>query len=152
MKTTFALFAFLIASTSFAAGPSSKLQWMEGKWINQGANGVTMEEYFTSVDGGMLMAMVRMVDAKGNVTFFEFIRIEERAGNLVLLPMPNGVKGVEFTQKNLTGDVVVFENPKHEFPSLISYEHVSPDTFLLRVEGKMKGEPVKWEFYFHRAK
>ena len=152
MKTTFALFAFLIASTSFAAGNSAKLQWLEGKWISQGADGATTDDYFSSVEGGMMMAMSRMVDAKGNVTFFEFTRIEERGGNLVLMPMPNGVKGVEFPQKTLSTDAVAFENPDHDFPSFISYEHVSPDTLLVRVEGKMKTGPVKWEFYFHRAK
>src|SRR4249919_1622006 len=65
-----------------AALPASvaALSWMAGAWGGT-ADGIEMEEHWTSAKGGSLIGMHRDI-AKGRTVSFEFLRVEEQNAGL----------------------------------------------------------------------
>jgi hypothetical protein len=47
--------------------------------------------------------------------------------------------------------MVVFENPKHDFPQKVGYQRDGADTLLAWIEGTDKGQTRRIEFPYRRA-
>jgi Domain of unknown function (DUF6265) len=130
--------AFVTASPSAQTArpatqtPISVLSWMAGSWAGA-AEGVEMEEHWTSPRGGCMLGLHRDV-AKGRTVLFEFLRIEEQGGKLVYLASPKGAPPTPFTAVEVGPSRVVFENPTHDFPQRILYWRDGTD-LVARVEG-----------------
>jgi ADP-ribose pyrophosphatase len=129
---------YFLATSAIAATPSrlGELSWMAGHWSGN-AGGVSMEEWWTSGKGGLMLAVHRDVTAKG--THFEFLRIEEKDGAITYLASPQGQPGTPFPLKELSTQRVVFENPTHDFPQRIIYWRKGA-SLCARVEGMMNGK------------
>lgn len=123
------LLALMIASLE-------QLGWMAGHWTGN-AEGVESEEHWTSPAGGIMVGMHRDA-APGKRAFFEFLRIEQRADDVVYVAMPRGRSETEFPLKELSRQRVVFENLRHDFPQRIIYWRES-EMLCARVEGKTSG-------------
>lgn len=117
--------------------------WMTGSWQLKTA-GVTMEEHWTSADGGVMLGMHRDVMKDGK-TSFEFLRIEQKDGALVYLAMPGGKPATPFPLKSSTDSRIVFENLTHDFPQRIIYWR-DGKKLCARVEGTIGGkeEAEEW--------
>ena len=73
-----------------AAKSLADLAWMAGSWVStDGAK--TTEEHWTKPAGGIMLGLHR--DVEGAKTAFEFLRIEEKAGKITYLAMPQGRPG-----------------------------------------------------------
>src|SRR5689334_10387972 len=114
------------------------LGWMEGRWIGS-ADGIDMEEHWTSAAGGGLVGMHK--DVKGaRMTSFEFMRIESTPSEgLVYFASPRAAPPTPFTAVELTDKRVVFENKAHDFPQRILYWLDAAGALHARVEGTLKG-------------
>jgi hypothetical protein len=141
MKIAFAL--LMAAQLNAADFPS----WMAGAWGGT-ADGVKMEEHWTSADGGLMLGMHRDVASNGK-TSFEFLRIEKKGTALVYQAMPSGRPPTPFTLKTSTADRVVFENLRHDFPQRILYWRAG-ERLCARVEGKISGKAMSEEWCWSR--
>jgi hypothetical protein len=120
------------------------LSWMSGSWSGA-SRGVEMEEHWTSPKGSSMIGIHRDV-AKGRTASFEFLRIEQQAGRIVYLSMPNGRSpATPFPLKEVSGTRVVFENPAHDFPQRIIYWKEGND-LRARIEGAMNGKAASEEW------
>jgi hypothetical protein len=123
MRYRFLFVAILCSLTlSLAAQETPKIEdlgWMAGHWLGT-SEGVEFEEVWLAPAGRLMLGMHREV-AASKPTWFEFIRIEERADGIFYVAMPGGNPPTDFKMKSVTATRVEFENPKHDFPQRIVY-------------------------------
>ena len=109
------------------------LGWLAESWHSVSDN-VTMEERWIPPDGGIMLAVARVV-IDDEVAAFEFLRIEERDDGIVYVAQPNGRPGVEFRLVETTEQSATFENPEHDHPKRLRYEKLANGTLRVRIEG-----------------
>jgi hypothetical protein len=84
-------------------------------------------------DGATLLGSGRSVKA-GKTSFFEYLRIEARAGQVFYIAQPLGRPATEFVRVSDQPDEVVFENRAHDWPKRLSYRRTQGG-IQVRVEG-----------------
>jgi hypothetical protein len=111
-----------------AKGDIAQLAWLEGRFVaaTGGAKPTRMEEHWGPPGGGAMLGTARTVTSE-KMTSFEFLRIVERDGGLVYIAQPGGGPAVEFVLTELSATRALFENPRHDFPKRIVYEHLPAD-------------------------
>lgn len=135
-----------------AAAAINKLAWLAGHWrMEQG--GRVIDEHWMAPAAGVMLGMARTV-AKGKVVEYEFIQIREGPGGaLFFISRPSGQKEAAFQLTALTDNSVVFENPQHDFPQIISYTLAANGSLLAFIEGPGKdGQTRRVEFPYQRVK
>ena len=112
----------------------TELAFMAGCWRGPSGDGVTIEEYYTAPTENLILGVSRYT--KGTrVTSYEFSTIAREGGEIVLTPRPSGQKPVPFRLTRLDSTGAVWENPSHDFPTLIAYRAGSGDSLIARIEG-----------------
>jgi hypothetical protein len=139
---------FMSAQTAFAAGVA-ELAWLAGSW-KQISSDAPMEALITSPSGGIVMSTWKVVSPAG-LEFYEFEKIEEKDGIVLLTPYPFGQQGVSFAAKEISSTKAVFENPENAFPSRISYLLGEGGALGVRVEGTdERGEEILMNWSMRR--
>ena len=123
-----------VCGADFAKVSIEELSWLAGAW--QSASGT--EEHWLPPAGGLMLGMHREV--RGGGATFEFLRIEARGGDLVLVAQPGGQPGVEFVLAERGPQRAVFVNPEHDFPQRIVYEIESSGALRAAAESCRDGE------------
>ncbi|HUF18411.1 MAG TPA: DUF6265 family protein [Thermoanaerobaculia bacterium] len=132
--------ALLTASMTLSAAELPG--WMTGTW--RATNGDAISEEIWSAADGTLMTGTNRVIATGKTTWFEFLRIENRDGNLIYVAMPGGRPGTEFAAEKVEPSRITFENPEHDFPQRIIYWR-DGERLCARIEGgDGKGQEWCW--------
>lgn len=113
----------------------SDLAFMSGCWRGNlaGRNG-TIEERYNPIAGGLMLGTSQTV-VNGRTVFFEFIKIEQSEGGIVMTPAPKGRPSVPFKLVSLDGKKAVFENLEHDFPKRIIYQLRDDGSLAARIEG-----------------
>jgi hypothetical protein len=110
------------------------LGFMTGCWRGPSGDGTTIEEYYTAPTDNLILGVARYT--KGTrVTDYEFSTIAREGSEIVLTPRPSGQKPVPFRLTRLDSTGAVWENPAHDFPTLIAYRPGSGDSLIARIEG-----------------
>lgn len=117
--------------------------FLAGHWVGT-STGVEMEEFWLRPKGDMMLGLHRDV-ARGRETFFEFLRIEDRGGELVYIASPKGSGNIEFPLAEIENGAVVFENLEHDYPQRIIYRRQG-ESMTVRIEGVIDGnfEATEW--------
>ncbi|MEM0928405.1 MAG: DUF6265 family protein [Pseudomonadota bacterium] len=114
--------ATLLASP--VQGPESAAPaWLEGCWVSRGGG---TEERWLSAGGGLLFGH-NVVRRRGEVVFFEQLRIEATQNGSVFFAYPRGVGPTRFKESARTGASITFDNPEHDDPQRIIYEREGDD-------------------------
>lgn len=148
--------ALVIAGAVVTAPSSSRIQqlrWMSGCWEQRDRQS-TVQEIWTTPDGGMLFGVGRTIARRENrdsTVSFESMRIFERDGKLVFAAQPSGQPSAEFTERELTDSTVVFANPTHDFPQFVRYFRRGPNGLHARVDGKMDGRDQGFDSRYRRV-
>lgn len=102
--------------------------FLSGCWESQEDDGgLLLEERYSPARGGVMMGSSRYLRG-GDLTSFEFSRIVESGGGVVLVPYPGGVPSAVGLRLTEAGPGHArFENPGHDFPVRIDYTHATPD-------------------------
>lgn len=110
----------LILTAGAHAAPAAppQLDWLAGHWCGTGQPRV--EEFWLPPAGGELLGLNRTIQ-QDRVVAFEFLRIAEHDGALSYLAQPGGRPLTAFRWTAGGKDWVRFENPRHDFPTLIEY-------------------------------
>lgn len=158
MRATFAgtmLLSLLTGST--AATPADRsprgladLAFMAGCWQGQSGGGATIEEYYTPPADNLMLGLSRYT--KGSrVTSYEFSTIALEGTEIVLTPRPAGQEPAPFRLTRLDSAGAVWENPAHDFPTLIAYRPGPGDSLVARIEGPGQGGKRTAEWRMGRA-
>jgi hypothetical protein len=135
------LLPLLIGAPSPAPAPAqgtsptlADLAFMAGCWRGPSGDGVTIEEYYTAPSENLILGVSRYT--KGTrVTSYEFSTIAREGSEIVLTPRPSGQAPVPFRLTRVDSAGAVWENPSHDFPTLIAYRAGSGDSLIARIEG-----------------
>lgn len=146
------LFAAALATAPPAPEPDiSRLAWMSGCWMQVRANG-RVDEQWMAPGGGMMLGMSRTLK-DGKVREFEFLRIAPGPdGRLAFVAKPSGQAEAAFPLKEITRDMVVFEDPAHDFPQRILYKRVDASTIIGRIEGQIGGQARAIDYPYTRCR
>ena len=96
-----------------------RLAWLVGSWIER-KQGVETDVHWIAPKGGIMLGVNRTVRAAGK-TSFEFMRIARTPSGISYCASPAGGTATEFHVVEAGDKKVVFENPKHDFPTRILY-------------------------------
>jgi Domain of unknown function (DUF6265) len=120
---------------SQAAPPTlADLAFMAGCWRGPSGDGVTIEEYYTAPTDNLILGVARYTKG-ARVTDYEFSTIAREGSEIVLTPRPSGQEPVPFRLTRLDSTGAVWENPSHDFPTLIAYRRGTGDSLIARIEG-----------------
>ena len=99
----------------------TSLAWLSGAWSQKGKEGRWAEEYWTPPRGHIMIG-AGLTGRDKSTRSFEHMRIVvDQQGRTVFYGMPGGALAVAFPMVRQEPQLVVFENPAHDYPQRISY-------------------------------
>jgi hypothetical protein len=130
-----ALAAVLASATAGAQGNDvGRAAWLAGCWELRTARRVVLEMWMPPA-GDLMLGASRTVVAGGAAREFEHLRLRARGDTLIYTAIPSAQRETEFRSTSVTSNMMVFENPAHDFPRKIIYRRLAPDSVVARVEG-----------------
>jgi hypothetical protein len=143
-------FAAALSTTPAPEADIGRLAWISGCWVQMRANG-RVDEQWMKPDGGIILGMSRTL-RDGKLREFEFLRIAPGPdGRLAYVAKPSAQAEASFPLKELTDDLVVFEDPDHDFPQRILYKRVDSNTIIARIEGSIDGKARSVDYPYKRC-
>lgn len=129
-----------------------KLNWVLGTWEMATPEG-TFTEHWVKDNDSSYTGHGMMVSPKGDTLFSEHIKLEQSGTTVYYKPVVSGQNNGQetvFTEKSLSADEVVFENPTHDFPQRIIYKKPSDSTLYARIEGTSNGQERQEEYQYKK--
>jgi len=127
-----------------------QLDWLAGCWAHDGRDEGSVEHWLPPA-GAAMLAVSRII-RDGRMVSYEFLRVEEtRDGTLRLIAMPVGQAATAFMLVTTSDNLVVFENPEHDFPQRLTYRLVDADHLLATAEAESDGQLVSIDFPMTRS-
>ena len=127
--------------------------WLIGLWENKTSKGSIYEEWVPANEYELLG---RSFAVHGKDTaVFEKIRLVNEAEGMFYIPAvsnQNEGKPVRFGLTSITDKKLIFENPDHDFPQVISYTLITQDSIEAQISGSVQGEDRKKQFPMKRIK
>ena len=111
----------------------SELSFLAGKWKTKNANSSFEEHWMAPADGSMI-GMGREMDGN-KMQFHEYLRIEQRKDGIFYVAQPMGKAPTDFRLTNENTNTLMFENPEHDFPKVITYEKRIDGSLCITVSG-----------------
>ena len=142
----------LAASGVSAAEPASGIQrlaWLQGCW-EMASPERTVEEHWMAPRGGSMVGVGRTLRGSDLVEY-ELVVIREKGAQLAYEAHPSGQPSATFVSETVGDKAVVFENPGHDFPKRIGYEHAGEDQLLAWIDGGANSEAPRMQFDYKRA-
>jgi hypothetical protein len=125
------------------------LAFMAGCWRGESGDGVTIEEYYTAPTENLILGLTRYT-RRGRVTSYEFSTIAREDTAIILTPRPAGQEPAPFRLTRFESQSAVWENPAHDYPTLIAYRR-SGDSLVARIEGPGREGKRSFEWRMGRA-
>jgi hypothetical protein len=129
-----------------------KAKWLVGTWENKTPGG-SIYETWTKVNEDELAGKSYIVKENDTI-IFETIRLVQEQNGLSYIPIvknQNDGSPVHFESKNISDSELVFENPSHDFPQIISYTKISADSLVAEISGIKNGQERKQTFPMKRV-
>lgn len=130
-----------------------KAEWLIGTWENKTQRG-SMYETWVKISDDELSGKSYILKEKDTIVF-ETIRLLQEQGSLFYIPEvknQNGGLPVRFKSKIASDMELVFENPLHDFPQIISYTKINEDSLVAEISGVKNGKERKQTFPMKRVK
>ena len=128
-----------------------KAEWLIGTWENKTPRG-SIYETWEKVSDRTFSGKSYILKEK-DTTVFETISLFEDQDSLFYIPTvenQNDGLPVRFTAKSISENQLVFENLKHDFPQIITYTRVNPDSLVAEISGINNGMERKLTFPMKR--
>jgi Domain of unknown function (DUF6265) len=130
-----------------------KAEWLIGTWENKTQRGSLYESWAKTSDAEL--AGKSYILKEKDTVVFETVKLVQEQNNLFYIPKvtnQNGGLPVRFTAKTVSDTELVFENPQHDFPQIISYTKISADSLVAEISGTVNGKERKQTFRMKRMK
>lgn len=121
---------------------ASGLDWLTGCHTFTTPRGATIQENWTSTEGGLMLGVNRTI-RNGKAIAFEFLRIDSE---FTYIAMPGGRNETHFRLASKSDSEIVFANPEHDFPKRIIYRKTA-EGIVARVDAG-EGSAKVQEFQF----
>ena len=114
--------------------------WLIGEWQNTSSEGI-LTETWEKLNDSTYAGKSFFVIGKDTVSS-ETIRLEQHGETLLYIPIvknQNNEQPVSFALTSSTTKQMIFENPKHDFPQLISYTRTNKTALVAEISGVVNG-------------
>ncbi len=118
-----------------------KAHWLPGEWQKTDSSG-TLKEIWMPLNDSTYVGQSYFIKEKDTI-HHELIELTQDRENLIYLAKVKGQNNDESIPFKLTKDndtLLVFENPKHDYPQEIEYIFKKNKTLLITVSGIDKGK------------
>lgn len=147
-----ALGSFLIAAWAIKQNSDiKKAAWIIGTWENKTSRGVVYETW-SKIRDSEFEGRSYMIKENDTIVF-EDIRLVQQQNGLFYIPTvknQNAGLPARFAATTITETQLVFENPHHDFPQIISYTRIGADTLVAEISGIKSGQQRKQAFPMKR--
>ncbi len=130
-----------------------KARWLIGTWENKTPNG-SIYETWSKTNDNKFSGKSYILKEKDTVVFENIVLVQEQDGLFYIPTVKNQNDGsaVRFTTKTISETQLVFENPQHGFPQIISYTKISSDSLVAEISGTKNGQEHPQTFGMKRVK
>lgn len=154
-KILIAIVCFIVLSawTMKLTNDITKAKWLIGTWENKTPKG-SIYETWSKISNNEFSGKSYIVKEKDTIVF-ENIRLVQEQGGLFYIPTvknQNDGLPVRFALKTISETQLVFENPQHDFPQIISYTKIISDSLVAEISGTKNGQERKQAFSMKRVK
>lgn len=146
-------FILLCAWTTNQINDIKKAEWLIGTWENKTPKG-SVYETWNKISDTEFAGKSYIVKEKDTIVF-ENIRLVQEQDGLFYIPIvknQNGGLPVRFATKTISETQLVFENPQHDFPQIISYTKITSDSLIAEISGTKNGQERRQIFSMKRVK
>ena len=147
------LFSSILISCSAKKGKIHELQRLNGEWTTI-FHGETISEKWELQGDTMWVGNTSLL-RDGQSFMTEEMNIQLKDGKFVFCTSvkdQNEGLEVKFTLKEHSGNRLVFENLKHDFPQLITYDLKNDKELNAYISGTNQGEKIRMDFNYKRVK
>ncbi len=138
---------------NYSEKPIRKAEWIIGTWENKTQRG-SIYETWVKINDDELSGKSYVLKEKDTV-IFETIKLIQEQDSLFYIPTVNNQNDglpVRFALKSSSDKELVFENPKHDFPQIISYTKINTDSLIAEISGIKNGNKRQQTFPMKRVK
>jgi hypothetical protein len=145
----------LLTLTGWIMGPGNpikKAAWLIGTWESKTKRGIMYEHWRKIADTEFAGKSFMLKD--NDTIVFETVRLVQERDSLFYIPTvknQNNDLPVRFASKLITADKMVFENPKHDFPQIITYTKIGSDSLRAEVSGVANGQQRQQTFKMRKV-
>jgi len=152
---TFAILCFIVlcAWTTKQINYIKKAEWLIGTWENKTPKG-SVYETWDKTNETEFAGKSYIVNEKDTIAF-ENIRLVQEQDGLYYIPIvknQNNGLPVRFATKTISETQLVFENPQHDFPQIITYTKINANSLVAEILGVKNGKERKQTFPMKRVK
>ncbi|MBK8703659.1 MAG: hypothetical protein IPN33_08520 [Saprospiraceae bacterium] len=133
--------------------PLSAMKWLIGSWKFTSEEGVIFENWRLAAD--TLLSGESGFFSGQDTIVNEHISLVKRGDDIFYIPIVYGQNEDKPTLFKLTSNknnVLIFENPQHDFPKKISYALITPDSMVAEISGEMEGMMERQQYLYARIK
>lgn len=143
----------LCAWTTKQTSDITKAEWLIGTWENKTPKGSIYETWNKETDN-KFSGKSYIVKEKDTIVFENIQLVQEQDGLFYIPIVKNQNDGlpVRFIAKTTSETQLVFENPKHDFPQIISYTKITADSLVAEISGTKNGQERRQIFPMKRVK
>ena len=119
-----------------------KANWLLGEWEKTDSLGV-LKEIWTSFDDSTFVGQSYYIINKKDTVHNEQIELMQDKNHLIYTATIKGENNDEPIPFQMTKDedsLIVFENPKHDYPTKIEYKLMKNSSIIAKVSGKQNGK------------
>lgn len=146
---------FLIIISACRQGPETSVSSgyaMEGKEWLLGLWKIPDQPYFEhwKKESDTSFAAISYRVLEGDTHVLEHIRLFYENEKLVYQPTlqrDSGQVAINFWHQDTGRDTLVFENPAHDFPNLIYYEHAGQDSLHIFIQGTLPDSSTSRQYF-----
>lgn len=153
-KLFITLFCLIIlcAYTTQQTNPIKKAEWLIGTWENKTPKR-SIYETWRKTNNNEFSGKSYILKEKDTVVFETIRLVQEKDGFFYIPTVKNQNDGlpVRFSIKTISETQMVFENPEHDFPQVISYTKITPDSLVAVISGTKNGQERKQTFPMKRV-
>ncbi len=129
------------------------LSWLQGSWLSQSPHGNAIEVW--SIQNDSVYAGKSYFVSGSDTLSSETITLEQTGAELNYIPVvknQNQGRPVQFKLTHTDKDLWVFENPSHDFPTVIKYRRIGQDSLLAEISGIQNGKQDLMQFAMKRQR
>ena len=130
-----------------------KVKYLIGNWENLTPD-ANFKEIWKKENDSTFTAM-SYITVKKDTVFYENIVLIQKNDSLfynVSVKGENKDKAISFYLTSDTNNALVFENPKHDFPTKIVYKKVANDSLVATIYGTKDGKKIEESYPMKRKK
>jgi hypothetical protein len=130
-----------------------KATWLIGTWQMIMDDQTTTETWQRQNDSTLSGTSCTLIGA--DTVSYETLSLTQNGSDLFYIPTVSGQNNNEPVKFRLTGstdELLIFENPEHDFPQKITYNRLADDSLFAEISGKIDGEVMEIGFSMNKVK